>query len=138
MRWRTLRSLVGMVAVLGAWLVWAVPAEAIEEFENYAVKSVSAELSTTQAGAHADFTIAFKLAEKNGEPYGFTRDIEVVLPPGLIGNPQAVPRCSALQLGKSPEESECPVSSQVGVSEVTLGGANHGTFIEPVYNMPSP
>jgi len=135
---RMLRSLVGLAAVLGAWLVWAGPAEAIEEFENYAVESVSAELSTTQAGAHADFTTTFVLAQKSGEPYGLTRDIEAALPPGLIGNPQGIPRCSSVQLGKSPEESECPVSAQVGVSEVTLGGGNHGTYTEPVYNMPSP
>jgi hypothetical protein len=135
---RSLRCLVVLATVLATWLAWAAPAEAIEEFDRYAVESVSAELSTTQAGAHADFTPSFQLAEKAGEPYGLTRDIEVALPPGLIGNPQGIPRCSSLQLGKSPEESECPVSSQVGISEVTLGGANHGTFTEPIYNMPAP
>jgi hypothetical protein len=114
-------------------------AQAVEEFDKYAVESVSASLSTTQAGAHADMTINFGLAEKGGEPYGLTRDIVVSLPPGVIGNPQAVqPRCTVAQLANIPEDSECPTASQVGVSEVTLGGANAGTFTEPVYNMTPP
>jgi len=139
MKARTIRGLLALVAVTGVWsIAFAVPAVAVEEFEKYAVESVSAELSTSQAGAHADLTVDFELAEKAGEPYGLTRDIEVALPPGVIGNPQGIPRCTVAQFGDAPKESECPVSSQVGISEVTLGGANAGTFTEPVYNMPSP
>src|SRR5206468_9619814 len=78
------------------------------------------------------------LTEKEGEPHGLTRDIVVSLPPGLIGNPQAIPRCSVAQLGNTPAESECPVSSQVGVSKLTLGGLSAGSFVEPVYNMAPP
>ena len=121
------------------WIaVWSAPAEAVEEFDQYAVESVSSSLSTTQAGAHADFTVGFALTQKGGEPHGLTRDLDVKLPPGMIGNPQGIPRCSLAELGDTPEESECPVSSQVGVSEITLGGGNAGTFIEPVYNMDPP
>jgi len=135
-----IRGLLTLATVTGAWLaLWAAPAAAaVEEFEKYAVESVSAELSTTQAGAHADLTMSFELAQEAGEPYGLTRDIDVALPPGVIGNPQGIPRCTALQLGVEPAQSECPVSSQVGVSEVTLGGAVAGNFTEPVYNMTPP
>jgi hypothetical protein len=118
--------------------VWAVPALAVEEFDKYAVESVSSSLSTTQAGAHADFTVSFALTQKGGEPHGLTRDLDVKLPPGMIGNPQGVPRCSLVELGNLPEESTCPVASQVGISEITLGGGNAGTFVEPVYNMDPP
>ena len=90
--------------------------------EKYALESVSASLSTNQAGAHADFTADFALNEKEGEPYAYTSDILVSLPPGFIGNPQKFPRCTLAQLGGEPAESECPQDSQIGISEVTLGG----------------
>ena len=39
------------------------------EFDKYELESVSASLSTTQAGAHADFTIVFELThEKEAHP----------------------------------------------------------------------
>jgi hypothetical protein len=132
------RTLIATVLVSAWFGASAVPAHAVEEFDKYAVKSVSASLSTTQAGAHADFTTTFELTEKDGEPHGLTRDLVVSLPPGLIGNPQGIPRCTVAQLGNNVESSECPFSSQVGVSKVTLGGDNAGTFTEPVYNMPPP
>ncbi|HEX5525560.1 MAG TPA: hypothetical protein VFX44_00005, partial [Solirubrobacterales bacterium] len=113
-------------------------ASAAEEFDRYAVESVGASLSSNQAGAHADMTISFALSEEEKEPRPFatTRDLFVSLPPGVIGNPQNFPRCSRIQLGEEPKESECPLDSQVGVTEVTL--AVLGTLIEPVYNMPAP
>jgi len=117
----------------------AARAQAAEEYEKYALESVSASLTSTQAGAHADLTTSFKLTrDAGGFPFARTRDIEVALPPGVIGNPQAVPRCTVAQFGTLPQESECPVASQVGISEVRLIGLANGTFTEPVYNMPSP
>ncbi|MGN6276243.1 MAG: hypothetical protein ACTHNP_09995 [Solirubrobacterales bacterium] len=113
-------------------------AGAAEEFEKYAVESVSASLSTTQAGAHADFTTSFRLTEAEGKPFAKTKDVEVTLPPGMIGNPQAVPDCTVSQFGHLPEESECPIDAQVGITEVMVSGTVSGTFVEPVYNMPRP
>jgi hypothetical protein len=104
----------------------------------YELESVSASLSSTQAGAHADFTTTFTLAEEGGEPAGLTRDIEVRLPPGMIGNPQGIRTCSTAEFGSAVAESECPIASQVGVAEVTLGGLNAGTFREAIYNMEPP
>jgi hypothetical protein len=108
------------------------------EFDKYAIESASVSLSSLQAGAHADVTIAFRLTENEDTPYALTRDIDVDLPPGVIGNPQTVPTCGVLQLGTEVENSECPQDSQVGTTEVTLGGDPPGTFLEPIYNMPSP
>lgn len=131
---RAVAALALVVALLAAS---AVPALAAE-FQNYAVASVSASLSTTQAGAHADFTTSFELTQKEGLPYAATRELTFALPPGVLGNPQAFPRCTSIQLGPQPRQSECPQDSQVGVSEVTLGGVQSGTLVEPVYNMQSP
>jgi len=128
-----------VLAVAASWLGIAAPsALAIEEFDRYAIESVSTSLTSTQAGAHADLTVGFSLAQKQGEPFALTRDIFVNLPPGVIGNPQHIQPCTLAQFGEVVTQSECPVSSQVGVSEVTLGGKNAGTFIEPIYNMQSP
>jgi hypothetical protein len=133
------RTAVLMALAFGALSHWTSSAIAADEFDKYALESVSVSLSTTQAGDHPDVTTAFQLSEKNGQPYGFTRDIEVALPPGLVGNPQAVPRCSVTQLGNLLDESECPQDSQVGVTEITLTGeVVAGTFIEPIYNMDPP
>lgn len=113
-------------------------ASAAEEFGKYAIESGSVSLSSEQAGAHADLTIGFTLAEKSGQPYAQTRDLAFKLPPGLIGNPQAVPRCTVEDLGNLPEESDCPVASQIGITEIKLGGTLSGTGFQPLYNMVPP
>lgn len=114
------------------------PTPAQAEIEGYGLKSVSATLSSQQAGAHADFTTSFELLGNGFEPTGRTRDIFVSLPPGLIGNPQRFPRCSLAQFGQIPAESNCPQDAQVGITEVTLGGSVNTTLAEPIYNMYSP
>lgn len=118
--------------------VFAGPAQGADEFENYALESISTSLSTTQAGAHADFTTTIELTNNAGKPYAQTKDLEVALPPGIIGNPQNFPRCTVAQFGEAPKDSECPIDAQVGVSEVTVFGTVSGTFNEPVYNMEPP
>jgi hypothetical protein len=133
---------VGLVACLVTCLLaLASSASADKEFDKYAIESVSASLSNKQAGAHADLTVGFELSateEVPPKPYAFTRDVEVNLPPGMIGNPQSFPRCTLEQLGEEPEESKCPQDAQVGIAEVTVSGSSEGTLIEPIYNMTSP
>jgi hypothetical protein len=106
------------------------------EFEKFGLESVSTSLSSVQAGAHADFTVDIKLKADGDDPHGRLRDVFVSLPPGLTGNPQAYPRCSAADFGKTPEESHCPIEAQVGITEVTLKSL--GTLFSPVYNMVTP
>ncbi|HEU5063128.1 MAG TPA: hypothetical protein VFT79_08270 [Solirubrobacterales bacterium] len=131
-----LRTFALLLALFGS-LTFANTSSAAS-FDEYGLESVSASLSNQEAGAHADLTISFKLIGEGNEPTGLTRDVLVSLPPGLIGNPQAFPRCSFAQLGETPEESKCPQDAQVGVSELTLGGLVNGTLLEPIYNMYSP
>jgi hypothetical protein len=108
------------------------------EFEKYALASGSASLSSNQAGAHADLTIAFALTEQSGQPYAQTKSLEFKLPPGVIGNPQGVPRCRAEDLGNQPDESNCPGASQVGIAEIKLGGLLKTVVFQPLYNMVPP
>jgi hypothetical protein len=119
--------------------IFAGSASAAEEFDKYALESASVSLSSSQAGAHADLTTSFKLTEKEGVTYAATRDVDIRLPAGVFGNPQAVPTCTIEQLEPLPERgSACPQDSQVGVIEITLSAPQRGTFIEPVYNIAPP
>src|ERR1700679_2437362 len=108
------RSMLTLLATLAVAALLPSLASATDEFENYALESVSASLSTAQAGAHPDFTTFFRLDEKENAPYALTRDIQVTLPPGLFGNPQAFPACTSLQLGTEEANSHCPQDSQIG------------------------
>jgi hypothetical protein len=128
-----------LLAVFGAVLAAQTAQAEFDEPQEYRIQSAEAALSTTQAGGHPDFTTTFRLSENQGEPYGLTRDITVRLPPGLVGNPEAFPKCTTLQLGTRANTSECPTDSQVGATDITLGAGNAGTFhSEPIYNMPAP
>jgi hypothetical protein len=113
-------------------------ASAAEEFDKFGIDSVFAALSNEQAGYHADMTIGVKLTANGDQPYARVRDIKIELPPGVIGNPQGTPRCSAEQLGDSQEDSACPFDTQVGTTVVHVNGQATGVYTEPVYNMPPP
>jgi hypothetical protein len=82
---------------------------------------------STQAGAHPyelTTTIAFNneagAQAINGEipyfPTGDPRDIVTELPPGLVGNPRAVPPCSIAQF----TVAKCPLDTQVGGAVIAL------------------
>jgi hypothetical protein len=113
---------------------------------NYGIESVGASLATSQAGAHADFTSNVTLKTENFELPGLTRDVSIELPQGLLANPNAVFKCSAVQFVSTDVEGKsnatgCPQESQVGVTHISFSNSHAGTtdFIEPVFNLqPSP
>jgi hypothetical protein len=95
----------------------------------------------SQAGGHPyEMTTVFDLATRQlataegvvvgGEP----RNLEVRLPPGLVGDLAAVPQCTRSEIYDG-EAGDCPAASMVGRLEA-------GTFIlnaiAPVYNMVPP
>ncbi len=59
------------------------------------------------------------------------KDVVVSLPPGLLGDPVAVPRCS-LALGEGKGES-CPASTQVGVFRLRWEGSKE--ILGPIVNV---
>jgi hypothetical protein len=93
------------------------------------------EVSTSQAGAHADFTTEFGLnRDALGNPDGQLRDAAFKLPAGLIGNPLAVERCSMEALRSFACDSESQVGTLTltavkcrGVSTTLLASATAGT-----------
>jgi hypothetical protein len=72
-------------------------------------------------------------------PNAQPRDIEVALPPGLIGNPTAVPYCTQTQFEANKAEG-CPPATQVGIVYVYLyeGGVGGTDQASPVYNIQPP
>jgi hypothetical protein len=127
-----------VVVLIAAALALARGAQA--DVSEYGIETAEATVSAHQAGGHPDFTTTiFLKREPNNELPAATRDTVFELPPGLLGNPTAVPVCSLAQFASTninDPTSGCPVASQVGITEVELfnnGGIQ--TFTEPVYNI---
>jgi hypothetical protein len=118
--------------------------------ECFGIESVKASLSTTQAGAHPDLGLDVEVRRNPKSPinvfglhnsYAITRDIRFEVPPGLIGDPNAIgstQQCSAQQLISYNEPGGgCPNASQIGVSNITAYDLTQ-EFLEPVYMMQPP
>jgi hypothetical protein len=99
----------------------------------------------TQAGSHPySLTVAFTLNNTGKLPAGEARNVLVNVPSGLIGDPQAMPRCAPGELNAQ----ACPPDTQIGIDVVSLGGPASGTIAHeggalfalhiPVYNMTPP
>ncbi len=91
----------------------------------------------TQAGTHPyAFTVSFDLNEEKFKPAkGEMRNLISNLPPGIIGDPNAVPRCNREQFN----EEKCPGGTQIGVDDATLAsGATPINFDFAVYNLVPP
>ena len=90
----------------------------------------------TQAGGHPyalTTTIELNSGKQGAGEYpvgGDPKDVVVDLPPGLLGNPMAVPRCALADFTRG---GECPASTQVGVVELFFGGET--ILIDPMYNL---
>jgi hypothetical protein len=102
------------IALLCAGALVLVPSVAQAQF---GITSFSASASTRQAGAHADLSSSFALnTEALGNPVGQLKSATVALPPGVVGNPQAIERCSV----KSFQRLECQPGAQVGVLDASF------------------
>ncbi len=123
----------------------------------FGIESVEASLSSTdkgvtanQAGAHPDLHLDVAVKQNPSSPtnvfglhdsYAATRNIRFDIPPGLIGDPNAigaVQQCSAQQLiSYSEPGGGCPNGSQIGVSDI-IAYELLKVFHEPVYMMTPP
>ncbi len=103
---------------------------------------------TTQAGAHPfQFTTTIALNQladteaENGEanPPALAKDLSFKLPPGLIGNPSAIPKCTTAEFfSVVGRENRCPPDSAIGVAvarvnEPHVVGTN--SLTEPIFNL---
>lgn len=102
-------------------------------------------LPASQAGSHPfEQTTSFSLSgdtEESGAAIQSNdlKNISVDLPPGLIGNPQAVDRCTREEFDGS-ESPNCPTSSEIGEAAIEVGGLGHTAIpiILPLFNLTPP
>ena len=127
---RPRREALLVAAVLA--LTVATPAHA-----NFGVSSFTATVNddhgnpVTQAGAHPYAGVtSFAFNKTLLGPDGHVKDVRVDLPPGLISNPQATPRCTNAQF------PNCPRETQVGTEQLTAAiGPLPLTLSVAVFNM---
>ncbi|MGA8745829.1 MAG: hypothetical protein WB507_08190 [Solirubrobacterales bacterium] len=111
---------------------------------SVSIGSFSAVPSTTQAGGHPDIAVRFGLSSREVDPSPCScddaKDVDIHLPPGLIGNPHATPQCSLAAFAAE----QCPIDSQVGVVAASVSissgiGTGHGIdFVAPVFSLIPP
>ena len=108
--------------------------------------SVVSALSTSQAGAHPDYTTQYTLeASAYTTTAGDAKDVRFDLPQGLVGSTVGMARCTMGRVQLTLEDpQDCPADTIVGMATVTLfsSGIEAGrtySFVLPVYNIaPSP
>ena len=128
----------------------------VEDFELRAEEEGGA--LSTQAGSHpfqVTGTFVFNQeAEKTGGggkpevfPAGLPKDIDTLVPPGLIGDPTPLGTCTLPQFshmrvngesGVNLEENECPASTAIGMAAVTVeepGLIGYTSITVPVFNL---
>jgi len=109
------------------------------EFSEFGIDSLTAGLSNPSAGGHTDFSTFFSLKHHftEGEAVSDARlqEARVTLPPGLLGNPNAIPRC---ETGEFLAFGNCPAEAQVGVARVLASQIGGIPATEPIYNMTPP
>jgi hypothetical protein len=138
----SMKRLTGALAALLATVAFAAQAQA--DPSEYGIKSASASTSTSQAGGHPDFNTLLELktvGEEGKQLPATTETTSVDLPAGLLGNPSAVPRCTAAQLVETDvedpsNEAGCPQASQVGIITIKLKDAGAALALtEPIFNL---
>jgi hypothetical protein len=81
-------------------------------------------ITNTQAGSHPfqlSTAISLNLNARE-EPVALPKDLQFTLPPGLIGNPIAIPQCRQADFNTITEgpANLCPPDTAVGIAEVTI------------------
>ena len=138
MRLRREASLVAGVLVLTLLVAgapaYAGPTDFGVEDANFKAQVLKPSLDpndqVSQAGAHPFVGVTSFTFNTNGfgMPIENVKDIRVDLPPGLISNPQATPRCTDI--------SSCPAETQIGTEELTaVVTLLPVTVTVPIYNM---
>ena len=142
------RSASLLASVLAALALCAAPAAAQPGF---GLKDISVGFAeeggapATAAGSHPySFTTAFNVQTAPGlggeVPVDAAKDIEIELPPGLVGDSSAVEVCSAAVLLTSADghHPKCPDETVVGLTTVKVGTNEPGLDSTPIYNMTAP
>jgi hypothetical protein len=154
LRWGAVWSVIALATTLATILVAAPLASATAPFEitsfDGSTPAENGEI-VTQAGAHpstARTEFFISTVPSAGGLFSIStedlKDAHVSLPPGVIGNPQAVEECTEDQLSEfSNGGAACPLGSQVGTVTIwkngpEAAGPSPKPFYYPVYEMQAP
>lgn len=117
------------------------PAEEILTFNKTVRGYVNPPVAFTQAGGHpyaltTTVTFPTEVVGTDNEkkpilsPTGDPRDVVTDLPPGFLGDPQAVPECPLVTV--LDRGLPCPAASQIGIAVIHLGAKE---AIGPIVNL---
>jgi hypothetical protein len=92
--------------------------------------------SVDSVGPSAECELGSLLTPSCAQPEAETKDVEVELPAGLVGNPTVLPRCSQPAFHTNSFRG-CPANTQVGAMYLVFYGKTHLQYA-PVYNVEPP
>jgi hypothetical protein len=116
-----------VVAVFGLWLFATTAGAAEFEIPHFSAGGYEEnQQPSTGAGQRPwALTNSFDVSTVNPGPpispsyaAGDLKDVDVDLPPGMLGNAASFPRCTQFLM----DEAECPKATQVGIAEVRIRG----------------
>jgi len=141
------RSGLSLAAALALAALWASPASADFGLSQISVAFTEADGSPArQAGSHpfamtTAFRVNTRLSPSKGVQMvdGALRNLDVILPAGLVGDATALPRCETLDF-LSGNRPECADGTALGTLTAVVGGSgNEGEETVPVFNLlPAP
>jgi hypothetical protein len=150
---RVARPILALGLAVGVVLLSAVACSSAARAANalgikhFSAKSlgVSGSVVDPRAGGHpVEYVNSFEFdtvpdpRQATEVPSGALRTSSFALPPGLLGDPLAFPRCPQEDLSL-PNTASCPTDTQVGIAEVefadTFGRSN---YFSPISNMVPP
>ncbi|HXS33767.1 MAG TPA: hypothetical protein VN758_08350 [Solirubrobacterales bacterium] len=146
MKMRKRSSLISVLLSLAAMAAIASPAHAgfgLSSFDGSNVDALGDPV--TQAGSHPYEAGAGIVFNTIPSPPGYPpeapvvpdediKDISVNLPPGQLGNPNAVPICTTAAFNSS--GNACPKETRAGTAVAQIGDQTpFSTFTEPIYNL---
>jgi hypothetical protein len=137
---RAAKLTVALLAVLSISALGAAGAQAEFGIAEFSVSSLRQGGGVDmRAGSHP-YGLRIQLEmnqDADGQPEGTLRQLIVNLPPGLIGNPQAAPRCPMTDFDGP--VARCPGTTQIGVIHLDFAvGGELRELDAPVYNLTPP
>ncbi len=134
------------LAVAAGIGISAAPAAAIEFDTLGASADNSAGDPVRQAGAHPDIQFRYTVPRTDPTdpatiPVEQPHRILVDTPPGLVGDPTAMPTCPEAVLkaaGGNGIAAKCPVGSQIGYAWTAAGSPELGALTGPIFNVERP
>jgi hypothetical protein len=128
------------LVVVGVLVVGITPALAELRVERFALSARNRDGTVdAQAGSHPYALTSTIVLSEPGYAGGDLKDVKLELPPGLVGDPNATPKCGYQEfIREENRERLCPSDTAVGIVTTYLTKQGTGTIsaiTEPVYNL---